>query len=370
MSKRAIERYGTTEGCPACNIIKKRRITKGRLGVHHNDQCRKRITTEIKDDPQYKLLVQRSQGRLETLQNVVDDSHRVRTIPREENSHCSEQPTQQWQREEQRGHVRKAIQQIKQKTRGTVNNVSSQLDKIMFQLMVSAMDVAEFYSPPRIAEMAARMGLRAGWSLDLNTQDSDGRWWDFNNKEMRNRAVRRILTDKPLLLIGSPMCTIHSAMNNINHAKMPRQVVQERFEYARRHLQFATQLYQLQIQGGRYFLHEHPQSASSWQEQCIQEVSKLKGVQKVIGDQCRYGQRARGVDGDGPARKATGFMTNSPCIALQLQRRCPNRKGYPVHQHVQLDGGKAKAAQVYPPGFCKAICQGLIERIQADQNGQ
>ena len=92
----------------------------------------------------------------------------------------------------------------------------------MLQMMVSAMDVAEFYSPPRVAKMAAEMGLRAGWGMDLTTQDNDGRPWDFNILEMRNRAARKVLEDKPLLLIGSPMCTVYCTMNNINHAKMPQ----------------------------------------------------------------------------------------------------------------------------------------------------
>ena len=107
--------------------------------------------------------------------------------------------------------------------------------------------------------MATTMGLRAGWSMDITTNDIDGKALDFNVLEMRNRAARRVLNDRPMLLIGSPMCTVHSVMNNVNHAHMPPEIVKERFNYARKHLRFATQLYKLQIQGGRYFLHEHPE---------------------------------------------------------------------------------------------------------------
>ena len=121
----------------------------------------------------------------------------------------------------------------------------------MLQTLIANMDVAEFYSPQRVTSIAKQMGLRAGWSLDLTTQDIDGRAWDFNVLEMRNRAVRRVLTDKPLLLIGSPMCNVYSTMNNINHAHMTPETVKERFAYARKHLEFATKLYQLQMQGGR-----------------------------------------------------------------------------------------------------------------------
>ena len=33
------------------------------------------------------------------------------------------------------------------------------------------MDIAEIYSPPRVAQMADRMNLDAGWSMDPTTTD-------------------------------------------------------------------------------------------------------------------------------------------------------------------------------------------------------
>ena len=89
----------------------------------------------------------------------------------------------------------------------------------------------------------------------------------------------------------------------------------------------------------------------------------------VVADQCCYGLKAKGTNGEGPARKTIGFMMNSPCIALQLQRRCPNRIGCKMHNHVQLEGGKTKKAQVYPPELCKAVCGGLVKQIEADKKG-
>ena len=39
VSKTAIEAYGPTEGCPACNVIKRRGMSPGKIGVHHSNQC-------------------------------------------------------------------------------------------------------------------------------------------------------------------------------------------------------------------------------------------------------------------------------------------------------------------------------------------
>lgn len=49
---------------------------------------------------------------------------------------------------------------------------------------------------------------------------------------------------------------------------------------------------------------------------------------------------------------------------------CPNRMGKPQHDHVTLINGRAKAAQTYPPGLCRAVCKGLLEQMEVDEMGQ
>merc|ERR1712026_464075 len=54
-------------------------------------------------------------------------------------------------------------------------------------------NVTEFYSPPRIAGMAERMGLTPGMSFDLTQVDpEDGKPWDFNNEATQNKARRYV----------------------------------------------------------------------------------------------------------------------------------------------------------------------------------
>ena len=62
---------------------------------------------------------------------------------------------------------------------------------------------------------------------------------------------------------------------------------------------------------------------------------------------------------DMPARKRTKFMTNSPCIAEELSRRCNGE-----HVHQQLMDGRAKEAAIYPEPLCRAICVGLIREMK------
>ena len=152
---------------------------------------------------------------------------------------------------------------------------------------------------------------------------------------MRNRAIRKLPIDKPLLSIGSPMCTVYSAMHHANHAGMDPDEVTERSRYVRKHSEPSAKLYKIQVDASRYSSHEHPQGASSWEEICINEFMERQGVMRVVGDQCMHGLKSRNVRCEGPARKRTGFLTNAVCIAQQLNKMCFNTIGCTAQVHVQ-----------------------------------
>lgn len=182
--------------------------------------------------------------------------------------------------------------------------------------------------------------------------------------------MRTLIRDKPRLLIGCPMCGPFGATNNINDAKMSGEEKQLTMGYGRKHLEFSVKLYEKQRCEGRYFLHEHLELASSWHAGCIEWLSARQGVVRVVGDQCRYGLKPGDGQPEGLARTSIGFVTDSFCIATRMSLRCPNRYGTKVHHHVALINGHAKAAQAYTRELCRAICNGLIERIEMDRMGQ
>ena len=70
------------------------------------------------------------------------------------------------------------------------------------------------------------------------------------------------------------------------------------------------------------------------------------------------------------ARKRTGFMTNSPCFAEQLNKKCPNTNEWKLHEHMVLINGRPNMAQVYPDKLCRAICEGFKEQLEHDRKGQ
>ena len=218
ISQKAISKYGTTEGCPACDVISKRGHLQGRIGCNHSAACRTRIKAEMLKDPEYRRLmhkhdINQQAGDIEMLTEA--------------------------QINEKRHNVMRVIATLEENIKRIEENLKEQLTQTVFNHIFAKMEVAEVYSPPRVTNMARQMGLRAGWALDLTTQDEDGREWDFNQFEMRNRAVRKVLRDQPLLFIGSPICTQFSQMNNINYRRMEPLEVQRRLEYGRKHLEFS-----------------------------------------------------------------------------------------------------------------------------------
>ena len=272
-SRKAIAKYGQTVGCPGCDAIGRRGHLPGKVGYNHNSTCRKRIMKEMADDLEYRQLMQKHSGG--------KDAGEMDMISEE-------------QRQSGMTHVRRAIAAIEMRQRNEA--LGSCMNITMMKMFLNNMDVAEVYSPPRVAAMARKMGLRAGWSLDLTTCDTDGKAWGFNSKEMRNRAARKLLRDKPMVLVGSPMCSPFGVMNNANFSRMDPKVVNNYMAYGRQHLKFCATRYKLQQDNGRYFLHEHPQSASSWKETCIKQLLKNEGVEPVVADQCCYGSSSPARD--------------------------------------------------------------------------
>ena len=201
--------------------------------------------------------------------------------------------------------------------------------------------------------------MRPGWSLDLTTTAPDGQEWDFTKASRRHEARKLLDETKPKLLIGSPMCTAFSVLQRLSEHKRDPEVVRKMRVEAEMHLAFCCELYEAQLKRGDYFLHEHPASASSWQCRCVKRVMAIPGVIATTADQCRYGLTAVDERGPGLVRKSTRFLTNAPCIAAELSRKCKGN-----HRHVHLVNGRAAAAQVYPRQLCAAVCRGAKEQLR------
>ena len=219
--------------------------------------------------------------------------------------------------------------------------------------------VSELFSVPRVTKLLRpSMSLGKGLTFDLHG-DADGRSWNFLLAADRREALARIREQRPYLVIGSPPCTAFSRLNDgWNYRRMDPAVVLRRKVEGRVLLEFAAQVYRVQLAAGRHFLHEHPASASSWAEPCMQKLRSAHGVHEVVGDQCRFGLLSPGEQGKpGPAKKPTRFLSSAGCVLRALGQRCLGD-----HAHVRLLHGRAAAAAVYPRGLCRAILRGIQDQ--------
>eukprot|EP00973_Karenia_brevis_P048993 6794343-Karenia_brevis.AAC.1 len=146
---------------------------------------------------------------------------------------------------------------------------------------------------------------------------------------------------------------------------MDPELARKRWDKAVSHLLFAIELYKLQMESGRLFVHEHPLGASSWNIPDMTSLMNDPRVMKVHGDQCMFGLVTEVAGAVIPAKKPTGFLTNCPDIAAELDVRCDGS-----HPHGHLISGRAGKASKYPDGLCKAICRGLHRHLSRRKMGE
>ena len=163
------------------------------------------------------------------------------------------------------------------------------------------------------------------------------------------------------------MATAFSIWQRINNKIRDKFVVEAEKRRAVEHLVFSIQLYREQLRNGRYFLHEHPAFATSWQEEAMKELMNEPDVETAVCDQCMYG--CQSFDGS-PVKKPTMFLTNAPELTKRLRSRCAGRDGQCSRSaggvHAQCRGRVARKAAVYDFKLCKAILMGFRDQLRAD----
>eukprot|EP00972_Heterocapsa_arctica_P057602 8498002-Heterocapsa_arctica.AAC.1 len=75
----------------------------------------------------------------------------------------------------------------------------------------------------------------------------------------------------------------------------------------------------MKLEAGRYLLHEHPATATSWKDPEVTNFMRQAGVDTTVMHACQYGMTAKRPDGSyGPVHKTTRWMSNSPGILARL----------------------------------------------------
>ena len=119
-------------------------------------------------------------------------------------------------------------------------------------------DVCEIYSQPRVCQEAASRHLQPGWSLDLTTKDpATGEHWDLSQPKIQSRVRKLVRDTQPYCIIGSPPCTPFSPLQEIGRARRDPKVMADELDRGKAHIRFCLEIYSMQINGKRHFVHEH-----------------------------------------------------------------------------------------------------------------
>ena len=79
----------------------------------------------------------------------------------------------------------------------------------------------------------------------------------------------------------------------LNRPKMDPAEVARRRAKAEILLHFAVEIYEMQLRARRRFIHEHPLSASSWEDLRVARLRARLGVHVVAADLCMHPRRSR-----------------------------------------------------------------------------
>ena len=418
ITMKILQEFGSTGGCPQCEHI--RAFQEIKPGIPHSEACRRRLMAEMANTDQGRARLQVYEGRLnraiaERHDDNLGEGHGA-ALPDDppQNPRTDAYGQSAHHRDHKEGvhpnYDAEAFEEAFNQARAAYSapgdlgvqdqHGATDEDVEMFMGMVHGKDdfidliasvgvetknfkkehrkafrrvVSEVYSPPRVTKLLSGLppcALAPGFALDLTCTDPhDGKSWDFDDPGKRRRALQLLREQKPLFLIGSPMCTAFCTWQRLNAQKCDSEAMRRKLTQARTHLNFVVLLYREQLEGGRYFLHEHPRFATSWDEGCIERLQEIPGVELVHADQCQYGAEVNiGVHRGKPIKKPTGFLSNAPKLLEHLRRRCEGRGGECSRQkdgrHAICEGRIARDAAKYSRGLCKAMVRGMLAEMR------
>ncbi|CAK0815838.1 unnamed protein product, partial [Prorocentrum cordatum] len=402
-----IEAHGATPLCPGCESI----AIHGKAKRAHSDECRERIRELLERSLEGRARMEAYRQREEEMNRCALMRKATDALPEKDKKHeeCQErrfeyrkrpvlarardqlrepylefpeldmsmrymQELLNWYRHDEMGDLDlRELGELKEELAALKALDFTEKGTEDEEADLGAVDVMEIFSPPRFTEAARRHGLRPGVAVDLSTcRPSDGVGWDLLRKDDQEELNRIIEKDEPWLLTGSPRCDPFSQLQYLNRLTTDEKVRERRLRDGREGLRVAIEAYNKQYDAGRYFLHEHPATATSWKEQGMEELMSREGVYYAQGPMCRYGlqlpEKYRDESDGVPeyVRKETGFITNSEEIWHELNGKCSNLVGGELHRHTELKGGVAHFAAKYPPKFVSAVLRALRRQLRKD----
>ena len=129
--------------------------------------------------------------------------------------------------------------------------------------------IMEIFCPPRFSAKSRAYGIYPSFAFDLTIG------WDLNDDRVVRLMWKMIKSMQPIMIFGSPNCGPFSQLANLNKHKPKFHAL---LAEGMRHLSIVSEVYRYQLRKRRYFCHEHPALASSWETTMMKAVSKYANV--------------------------------------------------------------------------------------------
>ena len=121
-----------------------------------------------------------------------------------------------------------------------------------------------------------------------------------------------------------------------------------------------------EIDGKRFFLHEHRARAKSLDLWMCHEILEMPGVVKIMGDQCTFGLWCNDEKRLALVRKSTGWMTNSSKVAKTLDRKCSGEHRHdsaPAERRKHMQKIRSATRERYPIRLVNAVLRALRQEV-------
>ncbi len=146
----------------------------------------------------------------------------------------------------------------------------------------------------------------------------------------RQLAWRRLMQDKPDVIVFEFMCDPWSLIQNVNIAKSEDFAQRLRTERIRHlaMLRWVGRVQQWQVRRHGQFLVENPSTSLVWKQFCLRRMQSDHYV--TLADLCQFGWKD--PETKLPYRKRTKLVSSSPFVDEVMSRVCP---GDHCHQHLE-----------------------------------
>ena len=125
-------------------------------------------------------------------------------------------------------------------------------------------------------------------------------------------------------------------------------------------MQVCINIYNVQHEVGRVFLHEQVLSAIPWNEQGIAQLSCMDEAIRTTAHMCRFGVTQQTVSGPTFATTATGFFTMCQSTSEEAHLVCIDVRDHGVFR----GSSRTRQAHVYNPSLLLASGDGLAVQTQ------